>query len=315
MSYLRGDIVKRLTEKQEQLAKLRPIPTPALRKLREAMRLDMTHNSNAIEGNSLTLKETFLVVNEGFTVKGKPLKDHLEAKDQYDALGYLYELVDGKKDLHITETLIRQLHELVVKATDEEWAGTYRTSHVVIAGSSHTPPEPIYVPQKMRSLVQWIKRHQSEMHPVELAALTHHRFVHIHPFFDGNGRTARLLMNVVLMRAGYPLSIILKQDRKKYYHVLEKADHEEYEPYVLFIAQAVERSLNLYLRTLSTSGTKQEQLFLLSELAPHTPYSAKYLNLLARSGRLEAVKQGRNWVASREAVDRYVAGRERMRNV
>lgn len=269
----------------------------------------MTYNSNAIEGNSLTLRETALVLQEGVTIKGKPLKDHLEAKDHQEALAFLYELVDQSNDT-ISERLIRQLHQLVVRETETEWAGRYRTGAVMIAGADHTPPEALDVPQRMDDLIRWLRTHRT-LHPVELAALFHHRLAAIHPFVDGNGRTARLAMNVLLMRSGYPLAIILKHDRRKYYRVLQAADHGKSEAVVLLIAQAVERSLDLYLRAF---GGSTEKRLTLAEASHGSPYSPKYLNLLARSGRIDASKRGRVWYTTREAIEAYRVGRRRKRS-
>lgn len=309
MTYLNKALTTRLKAKKAQLDKLRPLPTSAVKKLQERFRLEMTYNSNAIEGNSLTLKETFLVINEGITVKGKPLKDHLEAKDHYAALEYLYDLAEGNKRHTVSERLIRSLHQIIVQETEKDEAGKYRTANVYIAGASHTPPDFFEVPRLMSNTIQWLSNNQ-KINAVELSALFHHKLVHIHPFFDGNGRTARLAMNLQLMSNGYPLSIILKQDRKKYYNVLAKADAGQYGPLVNFIAQTVERSLDVYLKTIAPQKTK-EKVLTLSQLAKGTPYSAKYLNLLVRQGKLEAYKDGRNWFSSREALQRYVDNRER----
>jgi len=292
---------------------LRPLPRSAVEKLRDHFKIEMTYNSNAIEGNSLTLKETFLVINEGITIKGKPLRDHLEAKDHHAALDFLYELVEPKKRVTISEHLIRTLHQLVTKETEEEWAGKYRESNVIIGGSDHTPPDALDVPMKMKGLIQWFQENQKKLHIAELAALFHHRLVHIHPFLDGNGRTARLGMNILLMKAGYPLVVILKNDRKKYYRVLDRADKDDLKPLVQFVAQAVERSLNIYLKTLTPTSKKREKFLPLSQIAKGSPYSSKYLNLLVRQGKLEAHKEGRVWLTSREALKRYQEGRQRKR--
>ncbi|PIR75650.1 MAG: cell filamentation protein Fic [Candidatus Magasanikbacteria bacterium CG_4_9_14_0_2_um_filter_42_11] len=315
MPYLDQNLVDRLDKKLKQLNSLRPLPKTAVEKLRDQLRIEMTYNSNAIEGNSLTLKETFLVINEGLTVKGKPLKDHLEAKDHYSALSYLYELIKHGKKNTLSEHLIKQIHTIIVQETDKEWAGRYRNSNVIIGGADHTPPDALDVPTLMRDLITWFSKERKNMHVVELAALIHHKFVYIHPFFDGNGRTSHLLMNLILMQAGFPLSIVLKNDRKKYYRVLAQADKEQYEPFVRFIAQTVEHSLDLYLKTLTPTTKKRETFLKLADIAKDTPYSAKYLNLLARQGKLEAHKEGRNWVTTQEAVERYMKGRERQRDV
>lgn len=315
MKYLEQKIAKRLEEKLKKLNALRPLPKSAVKKLQDQLRIEMTYNSNAIEGNSLTLKETFLVINEGLTVKGKPLKDHLEAKNHYAALQYLYEFVEKDKQQTISEQLIRNLHQIIMQETDKEWGGVYRNANVIIGGADHTPPDALEIPQKMRELINWVKKNQKNLHFVELASLLHHKFVYIHPFFDGNGRTARITMNLLLMYKGFPLVIILKNDRKKYYHVLSQADQGNYKPLVRFIAQAIERSLDFYLKTLTPTTKKREKYLSLSGLAKQTPYSAKYLNLLIRQGKLEAYKQNRNWFTTKEAIERYIKSRERKREI
>lgn len=315
MQYLDPNIQQRIDEKLKRLQKLRPLPSSAVQKLRQQFQVEMTYNSNGIEGNSLTLKETFWVINEGVTIKGKPLKDHLEAKDHYEALDFVYELVKPSGKPTLSENLIRTLHSLVMKKTDEEWAGKYRTSNVVIGGADHKPPDVGLVPSQMNDLINWFKDERKKLHPVELAAILHHRIVYIHPFFDGNGRTARLAMNIFLMRKGYPLTIVLKNDRKKYYQVLSRADKKDYIPLVKFTAQNMERSLDIYLKTLTPAGKKREKFLPLSKIRKKTLYSAKYLNLLARLGKLEAHKEGRNWLTTIEAVKRYIKNRKRQRKI
>ncbi|MBI5793495.1 Fic family protein [Candidatus Uhrbacteria bacterium] len=313
MALLPRSFQTRLENKLAELNKLRPLPKSAVIKLREKFKIEMTYNSNAIEGNSLTLRETFLVINEGLTIKGKPLKDHLEAKDHHAALQYLYDLVEKGKNHTISERLIRNLHEIIVQETDKDWAGRYRNANVIIGGADHKPPDALVVPKQMSDLIEWLRSERKKRPIVELAALLHHKIVFIHPFFEGNGRTARLLMNVLLMQAGYPLVIVLKNDRRKYYNVLRQADHGKSEALVRFIAQSVERSLNMYLDTLTPVDKKREKFSLLSIVAKETPYSAKYLNLLVRQGKLEAHKEGRVWLTSKEAVVRYLDERKRKR--
>lgn len=301
---------KRLNEKSSELNKLRPLSPTQVQKLREQLEIEMTYNSNAIEGNSLTLRETWLVLREGMTIKGKPLKDHLEAKGHKEALDFLYELVSGER-CTISEHLIRQLHQLVVQETEKEWAGRYRNGAVIIGGAKHIPPDALDVPRQMASLIQWLRKNERKMHTVELAAMLHHKLAAIHPFFDGNGRTARLIMNVILMRKGFPLAIILKNDRKKYYDVLQKADSGNPAPLTLFVAQAVERTLDLYLRTFAREISGK--LVNLAEASRNSPYGQKYMNLLARTGRIFAVKRGRIWYTTKEAIEEYRKGRMRNR--
>ena len=300
-------IQSRLDSKLSQIQAFRPLPENIVKKLRDQFQIEMAYNSNAIEGNTLTLKETFLVINEGITIKGKSLQDHLEAKDQKTALEFVYSLVDQHQEVEISQNLIRELQSLVITNSNKDLARGYRTTSVTITGSTHTPPEAISVPSEMANLIQWYFQNLSRIHPIELAAIFHHKLVYIHPFSDGNGRTARLIMNIILMQAGFPLTIILKNDRAKYYRALDKADSGNITPFVDFIARSVERSLDIYLKALEPQTSVSQSLIPLSILAKNSPYSAKYLNLLVNLGKLEAQKRGRNWVSSQEALNNYIS--------
>lgn len=312
MYYLDKKIQHRIDDKLKLLNSYRPLPVSAVKKLKEQFEVEMIYNSNAIEGNSLTLKETYLVINEGLTIKGKPFKDHLEVKGHKEALNYLYSLIEKGKNNTVSERFIRSLNQIVMQDIDKDWAGKYRNSAVIIGGADHKPPEALEIPKMMHNLIKWVGKNK-KTHPVELASILHHKLVFIHPFFDGNGRTSRLTMNIILMQAGFPLVIILKNDRKKYYQTLSLADKGEYTPFVSFIAQAVERTLDIYLKILMPDKKNKEKFISLSQLAKVTKYSEKYLNLLARAGKLEAHKEGRNWLSSKDALKRYMDSRERIR--
>ena len=259
MEYLDKAVIKRIESKMDELIQLRPLPPSAVNKLRQQFEIEMTYNSNGIEGNRLTLKETYLVISEGITVKNKSLKDHLEAKDHYEALEFIMELVEHKKPQTVSEQLVKTLHQIVVRDIEKEWAGKYRNSNVMITGAKHKPPDAISVPSEMRDLIRWFGKNERELHAIELASLIHHKFVSIHPFFDGNGRVGRLLMNVILLREGYPISVVLKNDRKKYYDALSKADEGGYTSFVRMMAQSVERSLDIYLKVLRPSKKTNEK--------------------------------------------------------
>ena len=313
MQYLDKKIQKRIDDKLVLLDSFRPFPVSAVKKLKEQFEIEMTYNSNAIEGNSLTLKETYLVINEGLTIKGKPLKDHLEAKSHQEALDYLYSLVESGKNNTVSERFIRSLNQIVMRDIDREWAGKYRNSAVIIGGADHKPPEALEIPKLMQNLISWVGDNKKKTHPVELASILHHKLVYIHPFFDGNGRTARLAMNIILMQSGFPLVIVLKNDRKRYYQTLSLADKGDYVSFVNFIARAVERTLDIYLKILRPDKKNKEKFIPLAELAKSAKFTEKYLNHLARSGKLEAHKEGRNWLSSKEALKRYLDSRERKR--
>ena len=303
--YLSQKTKNLLKEKLDKLNKLRPINKTLLMKIRENFQIEMTYNSNAIEGNTLTKKETFWVVSEGLTIKGKPLKEHLEAKNHKEALDFLYELIDANKKCTISEHLIKQIHSLIVKEADSEIAGVYRNGDVFISGSDHKPPLGFEVQAEMSKLIKWIKKEKNNHHLVELSAILHHKLAAIHPFWDGNGRASRVIMNVLIMNAGYPMAIILKNDRKRYYRVLSEADKGDYKNLCEFLAQCVIKSLNIYLDILKPSRKKEEQLLTLAKLSEYCDYTPAYLKKLAINNKLEAVKKGRNWYSSKKAVKEY----------
>lgn len=306
-------LLNRIDEKLKVIQAKRPLSKSIIKKLKEQLALELTYNSNAIEGNKLTLKETYLVINDGLTVKGKSLQDHLEAKNHDQAIHFLYDLVEYEKRQTISEQLIRSLQQVIIKDIEDNEAGKYRSGNVMITGSKHKPPQASEIPYLMQEFVVWVKKNFSKMHPVILASQAHHKLVHIHPFTDGNGRTARLFMNLILMQHGYPVVVILKNERKKYYNALEKADKGHINDIEKLIAQAVERSLNIYIQAIQSTNNTKDSLMTLAELAKHSKFSEKYLNLLARSGKLDAHKENRNWLSSRKALENYIKNRERKR--
>lgn len=302
---LRKNIQEFLRERLRQLNKERPLSSSVVQQLRERFEVEMTYNSNAIEGNTLTLKETYWVIRQGITVKGKPLKDHLEAKSHKEALDFLYDLVGHKKRITVSEHLIKSLHSIILEDVDQRIAGVYRKTDVFITGADYNPPSPLDVPARMNELIKWSKKNCNKLNIVEFAALFHHKFVQIHPFQDGNGRAGRLLMNIFLMQAGYPLTIIQNNDRKKYYRALAMADYGNFKSLVNFIAQAVLRSLTIYLDAI-TPVKQKEPLITLAEATRYCRYSQAYLGKLAKDGKLEAVKLKRNWMTTKKAVERYL---------
>lgn len=204
---------------KKELDSKRPIPKETLKSLKESINLEWTYNSNGIEGNTLTLRETQVVL-EGITVGGKSIKEHLEAINHEKAILYLDDLVKDKNP--ITEWNIKNIHQLILKDIDNENAGRYRKENVTIKGATHIPPDYIKIPELMEKLIlnynTW-----NEYHPIIKATLLHGELVKIHPFVDGNGRTSRLLMNLDLMNGGYNPVIIKKESRLKYYEALDKA--------------------------------------------------------------------------------------------
>lgn len=299
-------LLTRIKIKKAQLDDLRPLPPTAVARLRDQILVEWIYNSNAIEGNTITLQETRLILETGLTIGGKSLREHFEVINHRDAIDYVEDLV--AKAEQVTPFHVRQIHKLVLSRIDDENAGRYRETQVRIAGAAFIPPESWLVPNLMTEWGDWLATEEKQSHPVELAALAHHRLVAIHPFIDGNGRTARLLMNLILLRAGYPPTVIQRINRRQYYRVLDQADSGKPAALVNFVGRAVERSLNLYLEAsmpVTTAPEPEDEWIPLREAAEGIPYSQEYLSLLARTGRIESVKRGRIWYTTRKAVEDY----------
>lgn len=296
-------ILERIEAKKRQLAKLRPLTQAALKRLKSELAIEWTYNSNAIEGNTLTLQETRMVLEQGITIKGRNLREHFEAKNHEKAIYFVEELAKPKYTLK--EKDIFGIHSLVLENIESEFAGRYRNGQVRILGANFIPPNFIKVSRLMGELVSYANENPDKLKHVELVSKFHHQFVWIHPFFDGNGRTARLLMNLLLMKFGYPPAIILKNNRKQYYRSLNQANKGDYKAFVLLIAQALERSLDLYLESCGALGG--DEYVLLSTLAKRLPYSQEYLSLLARQGKIDAHKKARNWLATEKSVADYLS--------
>lgn len=209
----------------------RPLPSETAKSLRAYYKIGLTYSSNALEGNSLTESETKVVIEDGLTIGGKPLKDVYEAIGHAKAYDYVCDLAKSKA---LTEADLLRLHELFYTKIDKAHAGTYRTVRVFISGRKHPLPAPEKIPSLIKAFIDWFNQQENKMHPVEFAARVHQRFVFIHPFVDGNGRVSRLLMNLALLRAGYTITVIPPILRNDYIQTLEKA-HTDTEPFIQFI--------------------------------------------------------------------------------
>ncbi|MBY0487968.1 MAG: Fic family protein, partial [Flavobacteriaceae bacterium] len=195
---------------------------------------------------------------------------------------------------------------------EEEYAGRLRNGGVRISGANFIPPNANKVSDLADELVDFCNTNPLHLNDIELATIFHHKFVWIHPFFDGNGRTVRLVMNLLLMRKGFPPAIILSNDRKKYYDALNQANKGNYHKLLLLMCQAVERTLNIYLSSLPDNNYDfQEISSIVSE--PSSPYGQEYISLLARQGKIDAHKEGRNWFTTKKAIQDYIDNRQRKR--
>ena len=241
-----NDSYSLLTDKKKQLDSLRPLSAEQLMAVNDWLDIEYTYTSNWIEGNTLTRQETALILEKGITIEGKSLREHLEATNHLKAINFIRSVV-SKGHQYITEATIRDIHRIILSGINDVWAGNYRQAQVFIRGASVEPPKASDVSIKMMKLVEWLQGIQGE-HPVKIASDFHFRFVEIHPFMDGNGRTARLLSNLILLGHGYPMMIIKTNERKVYMDAIEKGTltHDLTDFYTV-LSQAVERSLDAFI--------------------------------------------------------------------
>ncbi|MCG2740883.1 MAG: Fic family protein, partial [Syntrophaceae bacterium] len=225
----------------------RPLDAHMLKQVREYFRIGMAYSSNALEGNSLTETETKIVIEDGIAIGGKPVRDHLEALGHSEAYDRLFRLA---KNQEITEANVKELHRLFYYRIDAKQAGKYRKRRVIITGTDFIPPAPERIPDLMESFIAGLSEARAKHHPVEFCAIIHRELVTIHPFIDGNGRAARLLMNLALLQAGYPLAIIPPILRRDYLDTLNKTHKGNDGPFITFIAGVCYESTKEYLRLL-----------------------------------------------------------------
>ncbi|OGD93068.1 MAG: hypothetical protein A2W83_05550 [Sulfuricurvum sp. RIFCSPLOWO2_12_43_5] len=247
-------IFTRLTDKKQKLDRYQPLPDELVKNLEEWLKVELTYSSNAIEGNTLSRIETAEVIERGVAavISGKPLKDQLEAINHAKAIEFIKELAK-KRNGHqfITEQDILNIHKIILSGIQDDWAGKYRRTEVFIRGSDVQFPSPKAVPLAMKEFIDWLTSRQEE-HPVKIAADAHFKFVSIHPFVDCNGRTTRLLMNLILILNGYQMAVIRNEDRTTYLNSFETArKKDDMQPFYNLVYTAVERSLDIYLDVLA----------------------------------------------------------------
>jgi Fic family protein len=227
----------------------RPLSKNIVKSLREKLIVEWTYNSNAIEGNTLTMSETKVVL-EGITIGGKSVTEHLETINHKEAIVYLETLIKEKRDL--AEWTLKNIHQLILKEIDDDNAGKYRNENVTISGATHIPPNHIIVSELMQKLFAEYDREWNDYHPVIKACLLHGEFVKIHPFIDGNGRTARLILNFELMKYGYTPIVITKDKRAEYYEALDLAHTTlDYSKFIQLISDFLVDSELLWLRIIN----------------------------------------------------------------
>ena len=233
----------------------RPLPAATVESLEKDFMLRYNRESNAIEGNRLTLVETKVLLEQGVTAKGKPFRDHLDIINHQEAIYYLMDIVN--QQIPLSERVIKEFNALLLKGTkDENRSGQYRNAPVTLDGSDHIPPQPYMLPKLMEDLLANYETTKKPSNTLANVAKLHADFVGIHPFIDGNGRTGRLLMNMELMKAGYPVAIIESDDRVEYYEALRKADFKDYSALTRVITQVVERAFEKILNVIDPDWQK-----------------------------------------------------------
>jgi Fic family protein len=253
----------------------RPLPAAVVQELRQRYRVRFTYHSNALEGNTLSQSETELVLTTGITIGGKTLGEHLEVIGHSDAIAYVETLAQGNAP--IAESDLRQIHNLILRRIAPDEAGRYRSLDVQAAGTGYRYPPHYQIPELMAEFASWLNSPGAQAHhPVLYAAEAHHRFVSIHPFRDGNGRTGRLLMNLLLLRVGYPIVIIPNEQRQQYIEALVQGQQlGDWEGFYQLAIAATETALVDLLGVLATAATDAE---------PPLPFYQEMLDFLRHGG-------------------------------
>ena len=242
-----SDQIDDLSRRVDDMRRVGRLTPDSLRHIQKHFRIKHIYHSNAIEGNSLDVGETQLVVEQGLTIAGKPLKDQAEAKNLGHALDFLEQMAT-QIDLPMSTLDVRQIHTLILKGIDDANAGRYREADVAISGSDHTPPSPSEVSAQIRNFMDWLEPRSVQLNGdiIQVASACHAWFAQIHPFVDGNGRTARILMNLVLMRAGYPIAVITRDDRTRYIDALEQSQVSDLTPFIALLIECISETLEEY---------------------------------------------------------------------
>lgn len=243
------ELCEQLTDLKKCLNSFRPLNTAQLKNLNEFYEVNYTYESNRIEGNTLTLQETYLVLNKGMTIGGKPLQDHVEAVNHRNAFQYIQEIANSETDF--SESVLLDIHDFILKNIDNHNAGRYRNVRVRISQSQHIPPNPLKISDLMNGYFEQYETQKKTVHPIILAANMHERLVTIHPFIDGNGRTARLVMNLILLKNGYPITNISgeNESRMTYYKALENVQTQQNPTaFHLYLLQECKTSLWNYIQ-------------------------------------------------------------------
>lgn len=301
-----------LQSKKERLDNYRPLPDELIKNLEEWFRIELTYTSNAIEGNTLTRQETAMVVEEGLTVQGKSLTEHQEAINHAEAFNFI-KILASKKRQELTARDILDIHSIILSKIDDTNKGRYRTVAVRLRGSETILPNPLKVPELTEEFITWLQSESGD-YPVKTATDAHFKLVSIHPFVDGNGRTARLLMNLILMQGGYPPAIIRKEDRSLYINSLEKGQTKnDLADYYTLMFEAVNRSLDIYLEAVEPERvgilkpSTEQRFYTTEEVSKLLQVDPETVRRYVRQGNLRAVKLGGKFIRIDKAdLDKFI---------
>jgi len=295
------DVLKKLEFKKQRLDSYKPLKSDLINNLEEWFRIELTYTSNAIEGNTLTRQETAMVVEEGLTVQGKSLAEHQEAINHAQAFNFIHTLVHKKKQELTTQDVL-DIHGIILNKIDDANKGKYRNVTVRLKGSETILPNALKIPELMEDFINWLQSDNPD-NTVKISADAHFKLVSIHPFVDGNGRTARLLMNLLLMQAGYPPAIVRKEDRNTYITSLEKGQtKDDLADYYKLMFEAVERSLDIYLESIepvkiiTPEPTQKQRFYTTEEVAKLLQVDPETVRRYVRQNKLRAVKLGGKFI-------------------
>jgi len=295
------NILQKLHDKKRRLDSFRPLQKELIQNLDEWFRIELTYTSNAIEGNTLTRQETAMVVDEGLTVQGRSLIEHQEAINHAQAFDLIQELA-GKKRQELASRDILNIHSIILQKIDDSNKGRYRNVSVRLRGSETILPNALKVPELMHEFILWLQS-EIEDNPIKIAVDAHFKLVSIHPFIDGNGRTARLLMNLLLMQVGFPPAIVRKEDRSDYIKSLEKAQtKDDLEDYYTLMFEAIDRSLEIYLeavepeRATVKEAMTEQRFYTTEEVSKLLQVDPETVRRYVRQGDLRAVKLGGKFI-------------------
>lgn len=299
------DKLLQLEAKKKRLDSYKPLPEELIKNLEEWFNVELTYSSNAIEGNTLSRVETAEVLERGVTavISGKPLKDQLEVINHAKALAFVKKLTREKKGHQfISEDDIKAIQKIILTGIQDKWAGVYRQTEIFVRGSNAEFPPPFQVSRMMKQFIAWLQEKQ-ESHPVSIAADAHFKLVNIHPFQDGNGRTARLLMNLILIMNGYPMAVIRNENRIEYLSTFDAArEKNDLSPFYTITYEAIDRSLDIYLEALEPEResvpepSPQQRFYTTDEVAKLLQVDPETVRRYVRGGSLKAVKLGGKFI-------------------